>query len=111
MYKSSAFNLIGQAALEGAHVTIPRLLRSVGQTHFGPYVVGDFTISEALRAELRKPVSMTDPTRIVDSYLFDWWNNPAYEYAFEIGTELENGFRYHMETVSWRNTIGCPMAS
>ena len=98
--KSSAFNLIGQAALEGAHVTIPRLLRSVGQTHFGPYVSHDFTISDALQAELRKPVSPTDPTRIFDSYLFDWWNDPDHEYGFETGKELEKAFRYHMEMVS-----------
>src|SRR5437016_2697277 len=83
VYKSSAFNLIGQAALEGAHVTIPRLLRSVGQTHFGPYVAHDFTISDALQAELRKPVSPMDPTCIFNSYLFNWWNDPTSEYAFE----------------------------
>ena len=100
MYKSSAFNLIGQAALEGAHVTIPRLLRSVRQTHFGPYVAHDFTISDALQAELTKPVSPTDPTRIFNSYLFDWWNEPTSEYAFETGKELERAFRYHMEMVS-----------
>jgi hypothetical protein len=81
-------------------------MRAIGQTHFGPYVCPDFTLTDGFRAELQQPLAATDPTRIFESYHFDWWNNPKYVYGFESGNELERAFRYHMEMVSGGNKIG-----
>lgn len=93
-------SIIGQSLVEGVHLPVPRLFRSIVQTFFGPQVTTEFKVTESFRSELEQALDPADPTRVFAKYQFDWWNNEQYWYAFEVGDELEKAYYFHRKTVS-----------
>ena len=86
--------LLGQAAIVGAYVPVPFFVWSVGQS----MMIGDgakkIKISTDMLDFLHAEVSLSDPTRVFEGYLFDWWSAPGAT-GLVSGDGIEEAYKLH----------------
>jgi len=64
---------------------------------FVPVAKSQYTVSDRLKAELRRPTEPGDPTALVAEYKHDWWNTgPAVPYAEITLGDFEAAYHFHL---------------
>lgn len=112
MFQRQATQILGDAALAGADVEVPIFLRSVSESVERGQGAIRFCFAAAMVEELDRKCAPDDPTRVVEHYQADWWNQLDEDrgYFSEPGDNFEDAYEFHVNMVSC-GPIRCPNLS
>lgn len=113
IFQTVCYALLGQAAIAGAYVPVPFLVRSIGQSLMAGDGGKKIEISGDILDYLRAEVDPADPTQAFEKYMFEWWRGPA-SAGFLSGDEIEQGYEFHIAKVilnSYNNCCGSSFSS
>lgn len=108
-----SYALLGQAAIAGAYVPVPFLVRSIGQSIMASDGAKKILLSGDILDLLEAEVDPADPTQLFDTYLFEWWTRAAPP-GFISGDQIEQAYAFHITKVilnSYDNCCGSSFSS
>ena len=88
--------LVGESTILGVTMEFHPILQAFMKA-FIPVAKLQYTVSDRLKAELRRPTEPGDPTALVAEYKHDWWNTgptePRVEYMLG---DFEDAYHFHL---------------